>query len=266
MTVPPGPIPGPVTGADLSSAYPWPASGRWVRAMMVATLDGGSVGSDGRSGAISSRVDRAVMAQVRRHCDAILIGASTFRAERYRPQRPAQEVRQEREELGLPPAPRMVVVSRSLELPWEEDAFGRSTVPPLVVTAQTCSPAALETARRHAEVAVLPGPWVDVEDLLQLLAAGGLNRIVCEGGPHLLAEVTRSGFLDELDLAISPVMAGGGQIVLGEPSPDPTRFRLVHAFAADDFLFTRYLRADPGADPGTEPGTEPGTAPSEGIA
>jgi riboflavin biosynthesis pyrimidine reductase len=254
---------GPITLADLADAYPWPASGRWVRGMMAATLDGASVGADGRSGSISSPVDRAVMAEVRRFCDAVLIGAGTFRAERYRPQRPPRELQDAREASGLRAAPTMVLVSRSLDLPWEEDTFAESTIRPLVVTAQACDAAALETARRHADVVVLPGERIAVHDLMRLLADRGLHRVLCEGGPHLLSEIARAGFLDELDLALSPLMTGGGQIVLGDPAADPARFRLDQAIAAADFLFTRYLRAD-AAEPAAEPAT---TDPSsEGTA
>lgn len=257
MTMLLGPTPGPIGDEDLARAYPWPDSGLWVRGMMVATLDGGSVGPGGRSGSISSPIDRAVMAEVRRYCDAILIGASTFRAERYRPQRPAAEIQAERRRRGLKHAPTIVLVSRSLDLPWDEDAFRDSAVPPLVVTAESCPASALETARRHADVVVLPGQRVDATDLVQLLGRRGLNRIVCEGGPHLLAQIARSGLLDELDLAVSPLMTGGGQIVLGDPDPAPTRYRLAQAITADDFLFTRYLRAEGPPNPGDGPDTEP---------
>jgi riboflavin biosynthesis pyrimidine reductase len=244
MTMLLGPRQGPIGAEHFGEAYPWPASGRWVRGLMVATLDGASTGSDGRSGSISSSVDRAVMAQVRRHCDAIVIGASTFRAERYRPQRPAPDVQAERAQRGLRPAPTIVLVSRSLDLPWGEDAFRESTVPPLVVTAEACPAAALEAARQHADVVVLPGARVAVTDLMELLEERELDRIVCEGGPHLLSGIARAGFLDELDLALAPVMVGGGQIVLGDPAPNPDRYRLVQVIAADGFLFTRYVRAD----------------------
>jgi hypothetical protein len=57
------------------------------------------------------------------------------RAERYRPQQPARELRVEREARGRKPAPTIIIVSRSLDLPWQEDVFRGSLVPPLVVTA-----------------------------------------------------------------------------------------------------------------------------------
>lgn len=267
MTMLLGPRQGPIGETDLCETYPWPESGRWVRGLMVATLDGASVGADGRSGPISSPADRAVMAQVRRYCDAILIGAGTFRAERYRPQRPVQAVQEDRERRGLLAAPTIVLVSRSLDVPWEEDFFRESTVSPVVVTAESCPAAALETARQHAEVVVLPGAWVAVAALMELLQDRGLDRIVCEGGPHLLAGIARAGFLDELDLALSPQLGGGGQIVLSDPDPVPDRYHLVHAIVADDFLFTRYVRAEPRAEPRVGPlvelRTEPRAEPSE---
>ena len=244
-----GPDPGPIGEDGLAAAYPWPAAGRWVRGMMATTLDGASAGSDGRSGSISSPADRAVMSEVRRYSDAILVGAGTFRAERYRPQRPEQAIQQRRTELGLRPAPVMVLVSRSLDLPWQEDAFRASVVPPLVVTTESCGAAALDVARRYAQVVVLPGEDLAVTDLMALLEGRGLRRVLCEGGPHLLAEIARAGYLDELDLTLSPLMVGGGQVALGTPNPIPPHFRLTQLITAGDFLFTRYLRAGPGDEP-----------------
>lgn len=234
---------------DLRAAYPWPATGGWVRGMMVATLDGASHGADGRSGSISSRADRTVLAAVRRYCDAILVGAATFRAERYRPQVPGPQTQAERANAGLGPAPRLVLVSGSLDLPWEEDAFRESTIPPLVVTVGSAGADALKIARRHAEVAVLPGLQVQPADLVQLLRARRLDRVVCEGGPRLLAAIARAGLLDELDLALSPLLVGGGQVALGEPSASPQRFQPLQVIAADGFLFIRYLRINVTAEP-----------------
>jgi riboflavin biosynthesis pyrimidine reductase len=151
----------------------------------------------------------------------------------------------------------LVLVSGSLDLPWGEDTFRESAIPPIVVTARSCSAAALETARRHADVAVQPGDRIAVPDLMRLLTDRGLDRVVCEGGPHLLSQIARAGYLDELDLALSPLMTGGGQIVLGDPAPDPARFRLAQVIAAADFLFTRYLCTDATTEP---------SEPSEGTA
>ena len=92
-------ITGPMTGSlddeQVLASYPWPVDGRWVRAMMVTTLDGAAAGPDGLSGSISSSVDKQVFDAVRRLADAVLVGAGTIRAEGYGPMRakPADQQR-----------------------------------------------------------------------------------------------------------------------------------------------------------------------------
>jgi riboflavin biosynthesis pyrimidine reductase len=54
---------------------------------------------------------------LRRECDALLVGAGTFRAENYRPLTLDTERRAWRIDHGLAPYPRLVVASRSLRLP-----------------------------------------------------------------------------------------------------------------------------------------------------
>ena len=63
------------------------------------SLDGATVGPDGKSGSLSGPADRRALAQTRRLADAILVGASTIRAERYRPMlAKAEEARRKAEE------------------------------------------------------------------------------------------------------------------------------------------------------------------------
>ena len=60
-----GPTRGPLDDEQVVAAYPWPDDGRWVRAMMVTTLDGAAVGPDSLSGSISGDADRRVFDAVR---------------------------------------------------------------------------------------------------------------------------------------------------------------------------------------------------------
>ena len=89
---------------DVRDAYPWPdlaSERRWVRAMMVTTLDGAAAGPDGLSGSISSSVDKAVFHAVRRLAGAVLVGAGTVRAEGYGPLRAAEADAEVRAAAGL---------------------------------------------------------------------------------------------------------------------------------------------------------------------
>jgi riboflavin-specific deaminase-like protein len=213
--------------------------------MMVMSLDGSAWGPDGLSGSISSPTDRRVFAEARRLCDAVLVGAGTIRAERYRPMIAKSEHAQARSAAGLAPAPVVVIVSGSLDLPWEEPLFADST---MRVVIATCADRSLDgadrlaIAREHAEVLVMPGSTVDVGMLVAELHSRGLKRIVCEGGPRLLRDVAAAGLIDEVDMSISPVLVGGGQVVTGEPLPVAVQLDLAHTIAADGFVFCRYLR------------------------
>ena len=115
--------------------YPWP-DGPWVRALFVTALDGAYAGADGRSGSISGPADRRVLAAVRRWSDAVVVGAATMRVERYTPMRVSDEVASERVARGLAPAPRLVIISGSLDLPWSDPVYSESTLPPLIVTGE----------------------------------------------------------------------------------------------------------------------------------
>jgi riboflavin biosynthesis pyrimidine reductase len=240
------PSAGPVDVTELSAAYPWPEQGRWLRALMVSTLDGGTVGPDGRSRSISSISDRLVFNAVRRTSDVVLIGAATFRAERYRPMLARADDAESRASAGQGPAPVVTIVSGSLDLPWDEPIFAESAVRPIVVTSESAAPDRLAEARRHADVMAVPGARVHLGDMVDRLADRGLLRIVCEGGARLLATVSQDGLLDEVDLTVSPLMSHGGQVSTGTASSVPQHFSLTQVIADDDgFLFNRYVSERP---------------------
>ncbi|MHC5908099.1 dihydrofolate reductase family protein, partial [Streptomyces sp. S6] len=76
------------------------------------------------------------------------------------------------------------------------------------------------------------------------LAGRGLTRLLTEGGPRLLGQFVAAGVLDELCLALSPVLTAGGaqRITDGPPVEVPARFALTSLLEEDGFLFGRYQR------------------------
>ncbi len=230
---------------DLANAYAWPDQGTWVRAMMVMSLDGAITGADGRSGSISSATDRAIMKLVRRFSDAVLIGASTMRAERYSPMRANADDVDARRSLGLDDAPVIAIVSGTLDLPWDLPAFSDSHRRPIVLTSTSCDEEAPDIAEQHCELVRVPGLAEDPGAIIDALEERGLHRIICEGGARLLGDLTRADRLDEFDVAISPTFANDGQALLHARFDMPKRLALAHVYEDEGFLFTRYLRADP---------------------
>lgn len=208
--------------------YPWP-DGPWMRAMFVMTLDGSAAGSDGRSGSISGPADRAVLSAVRRWSDAVIVGAATMRIERYNPMRTSDEIAAERRARGLQSAPRLVVVSGSLDLPWSDPVYSESTMRPLIVTGEAAAAEVRGRVPATCDLLVAPGDRVEPTWLRDQLVHAGMSRMVCEGGRALLSDFARAGVLDEWALTIS------GRTGAGEFAPASIRCQ-------DDFVFTRFLR------------------------
>src|ERR1700710_1133980 len=63
-------------------AYPEGLERCWVRANMIASLDGGAT-DDGKAGGLAGPGDRAVFSLMRHAADVILVGAATIRIENY---------------------------------------------------------------------------------------------------------------------------------------------------------------------------------------
>ena len=208
--------------------YPWP-SGPWVRALFVMALDGAPAGPDGRSGSISGPADRKVLGAVRRWSDAVIVGAATMRAERYNPMKVSEAVAAERVAAGQQVAPRLVIVSASLDLPWSDPAYAESMLPPLIVTVDSAPAEARARVPSTCEVLVAPGERVDPMWLREQLVDRGMERIVCEGGRALLADFARAGVVDEWALTVSGLMPAG-------------TFAPVLARCEDEFVFTRFVR------------------------
>ncbi len=234
-------LPSPAGEVDLDEEYAWPAGPRCVRANMVASLDGAAVADD-VSGTLSGPADRRLFAVLRGLAEVILVGAGTVRGENYGGARPNPERRARRQAAGLASAPPIAVLSRSLDLHPATRFFTDTAVRPMVIT---CASAPAERRAALAEVAdvVVAGEeTVDLGLALDQLAAGGYRRVLCEGGPQLLAGMVAGDHLDELCLTVSPMLVAGpaGRVLSGPGRPQPAQARLVGALEEGGTLFLRY--------------------------
>jgi len=227
----------------LAGLYGYPAD-RWLRGNMVASLDGAVTGADGRSGSINTPQDFRVFVLLRSLADVVLAGAGTVRAEGYGPPKARPALAARRRAAGQGAAPLLAVVTRRGEVPVDTGLFGGER-PTLVVT---CEAAGADTLGRLRDVAgadnvVVAGDAdVDLAGALDVLAARGLGRVLCEGGPSLLGSVAAAGRLDELCLTWSPTLVGGdaGRILHGPPLAQ--RMRLAHLLHGDGTLLGRWVR------------------------
>jgi 5-amino-6-(5-phosphoribosylamino)uracil reductase len=233
---------------DLSAVYAYPGyAGRWVRANMVASADGAAQ-VEGRSGGLSGQADKKVFRVLRALADVILVGASTVRTEGYEKAAiPREQYAAVRSAAGQTPAAAIAVVSASLDLDFDGPLYRGAAVPTITVTVDGAPPDRLAAARDAGEVIIAGGARADLALAVDLLADSGRGRILCEGGPHLLAAVARAGRLDELCLTLSPqLLAGHAMRVVDGPELDPPLPLTLHTLLEEDgYLFTRHLVTAP---------------------
>ena len=194
-----------------------------VAGNFVTTLDGVvSLNVPGQSGGgeISgfNQHDRMVMGLLRALADAVIVGAGTLRAVPrhlwtadyiYPPL--ADQYQQLRETLGKPDPPLNVIVTARGEIDLDLPVFRSGRVPALIATT-------VPGARRIAELDLPPGVRVvsvGSADSLSpraildaVCSARQCDRILVEGGPHLLGDFFAESCLDELFLTLAPQVAG----------------------------------------------------------
>ncbi|MDL4774778.1 MULTISPECIES: pyrimidine reductase family protein [Thermomonosporaceae] len=226
---------------DLAEDYAYPEQGRWLRANMVSSLDGAATRDD-RSGGLGGAADRLVFSTLRGLADAIVVGAGTVRAEEYGPVRPGEGW--DRLRAGRPAVPPLAIVSRGLALDFDAPVFTETGARTIVLTTESAAPARLRAARERADVIVAGRDRLDFGAAADALAERGHTRLLCEGGPGVLAQVAAAGLLDELCLTLSPLLvAGAGPRVLHGPAMAvAAELRLAHVLESESFLLLRYAR------------------------
>ena len=242
--LPPSPEP-----VDLDTAYAVDVDvlarrGHHLRVNFVASADG-AASLDGVSAGLSSPADKRVFSLLRGLADVVLVGAGTARDEGYGPARPSPERRERRVAAGMSPGAVIAVVTGSLDLDLTSALFTDGQTRPVVITSASSDGARRAEVARVADVIVAGDAHVDLPAAVEALAARGLSRVLCEGGPGLFSRVAAAGLVDELCLTVAPLLAGPDlpRISGGTDRWDAAReLVLAHVLREDDWLFLRYTR------------------------
>ncbi len=239
-----------------------------IVANFVSTIDGVvAFGTDGSSGGSEvsgfHEPDRFVMGMLRAMADVVLIGAGTARAAsdhewtaRHVHPPSARRYAEWRQGLGIARAqPTTVVVTASGEIAPDHPGLSAPDVPVVLVTT-SAGASRLKTfaAGSNVRVEVAPnGDWIPPHALIETLDRLGARLVVCEGGPHLIADLLSADLLDELFLTLAPQLAGRDPITPRLSLVEGAAFSVAGAPWAElrsarrsaDHLFLRYrLRPD----------------------
>ena len=196
---------------------PRPAGRPWLGVCMVSSIDGSTV-VDSNSRSLSSPTDQEVLLTLRDLADVLIVGAATVRIEGYGPPRKRGQ--------------RVGVVSRRGDVDASTPLFTSGAG--FLILPEDAPPTTIESVRAGTG---------DV-DFAGALAQLDANFVQAEGGALLNGALSAADVIDELNLTISPQLAGGdGSRVTSGSVQVSRKMRLAHVLEEDGFLFTRYVRA-----------------------
>jgi riboflavin biosynthesis pyrimidine reductase len=212
---------------------------------MVSTVDGrASIG--GRSGPIGDRADRVLFHALRASVDGVMAGAGTIRVEHYGRIIASEAGREQRLRRGLSEEPLACIVSGRLELSAEIPLLADPAAHVAILTPSGASLPDCAAAVDYVRCA-RDGRLDLPRALAELRARLGVRTVLCEGGPHLGAQLLAAGLLDELFLSLAPKLAGGDEvtgeslrILAGAAFDDPLELELLSVLEHESHLFLRY--------------------------
>lgn len=237
-----------LSDTDLEELYDYPTglTRPWVQANFVSSADG-AVSLAERSEGLSHPADKRIFTLGRDLADVVLVGAGTVEAEDYKGVKATERRMARRQRLERQGVPPIAVVSGRCTLAPDAALFSRTTVPPIVITTEA-APAERKNAlvAAGAELLVAGAERVELATALAGLAARGMYRVNCEGGPHLLGSLLAEDLCDQLCLTVAPLLAGpdAGRIVAGDTPAVPRHLRLASLLHEDGFCMFRYTRDD----------------------
>lgn len=192
----------------------------WVTLKWAQSIDGKLAYADQSSERrwITNEQSRADVHRLRRRAGAILVGINTVLADdpmlTPRPSKGKKPIR--------------VVLDSNLRIPLKSRLLRTTKTSPVLVCTRK---AAVEANAKHAERIRKRGADLlvcedavetcDLHVLLDQLSAQGVQQVLVEGGPRVLASFLREGLADEIRVYIAPKILGAdGTAFIGEPMTD----------------------------------------------
>ncbi len=222
---------------------------------MAVTADGKIDTVERRGARISGPADSARVSRLRAAADAVLVGGRTLLREDPRLTIRDEALIAERRDAGRAEQPLKIAIVSHIGSPGGEDALptnsrflnegGGKVLVCTTIRTDRGTIAWLED--QGAQVMIHGSGRVDLVEMASGLATMGVEQLMVEGGSTIVAAFLAAGLVDELQLAVAPIIFGGETA----PSPvggdgfskdDAVRLSLTDATTSDDGdVVLRYL-------------------------
>lgn len=176
----------------------------WIIAKVASTMDGRIATRTGDSQWITSEETRARVHRLRNEVDAVLVGRGTVEADdpRLTARHPGGR------------DPLRVILDSDLRVLPTAKVFSSASAARAVVACVGPADPARAAALREVGVEIIECPpregRVDLEHLLNALAARGVVQILVEGGAEVFSAFLEEGLIDRLLLHYGPLIFGDG--------------------------------------------------------
>ena len=172
----------------------------YITYKMAMTLDGKIATRTGDSKWISSMDSRRQVHKMRKSIGNIMIGATTVAHDN-----PRLTARcHGKEEINL-----RIIIDGDKVIPYSHEVIGNSLFKTVIFTNKDGRKKYIDLPK-HIEMIEVSGNTigVDLDEVVQVLGARGINHIMCEGGSILGGQLLMESLIDEIDLFIAPKILG----------------------------------------------------------
>jgi len=158
---------------------------------------------------LSDEADLDEVDMIRTQCDAILVGAKTVRGDNPNLTIKSEANRKYREQLGKPIDPVKVTISKTCDFDPASNYFNTGESEKMIFTTDLASFENIRRLEGRATVISAGKNMVDLKPMVEILYKRGVRTLLVEGGGITNFEFINAGIVDEIRMAIAPLIIGG---------------------------------------------------------
>lgn len=158
---------------------------------------------------ISNKEDFERVDALRAGADAVMVGSNTVAIDDPKLVVKSEELRKERIAKGLSENPVKVLVGSIKGIRMDGDFLNYGNAEKIIFTTEKEDRSKIDALKKKAAVYVLGKEKTNICEMVGILAGLGIKRIMVEGGGTLNYEMLEAGLVDEIYVAVGPVIFGG---------------------------------------------------------
>ncbi|MCK4491782.1 MAG: 2,5-diamino-6-(ribosylamino)-4(3H)-pyrimidinone 5'-phosphate reductase, partial [Candidatus Altiarchaeales archaeon] len=198
---------------------------------------------------ISNDADLRRVDGLRAGVDAVLVGMTTVVGDDPKLTVKSEKLRKKRINEGKPENPMKVTVGKTDNMKIDSDFLDYGDAEVVIFTTEKSDPQKISELREKARIFVGGRERVDLRYVMRTLREMGVERVMVEGGATINYELIREGLVDEIYVAIAPIIFGGSSAPTlmdgnGFTGKDAVRLELIGNEKLGDLMIMKYRVID----------------------